>query len=65
MQYFPLFSGAVCSLFIAGMLLYVALSDVAALKRDKLGAALGIVAGGLFSALPSIVALQLFANSIK
>lgn len=62
---FYLIIGAFFSLMFAGMLSYVALSDIAALKRDKLGAALGIVAGGLFSVLPFLFAAELFVHSIK
>ena len=65
MQTFPLFIGAFFSLMFAGSLSYVALSDIAALKRDKVGAALGIIAGALLSMLPFIVAAEVYFYSIK
>jgi hypothetical protein len=65
MTYFHLIIGAFFSLMFAGSLLTVALSDIPALKRDKLGAALAFIAGGLLSALPFIVAAEMYIHSIK
>ena len=62
---FHLFIGAFFSLMFAGALSFIALDDIAALKRDKLGAALAVIAGALFSALPFIVAAEMYVHSIK